>query len=48
MANPRDELDFLRDNLNNWCPYNNLLQHMPSVVQRDIGVWMARVPLIHF
>jgi hypothetical protein len=47
-ANPMDELDSLRDNLINWCPYNNLLQRMPYVVYYNIGVWMARVQLIHF
>jgi hypothetical protein len=32
----------------NWCPYNSIMTRLPSVVHRDMDIWMARVPLIHF
>jgi Plant mobile domain len=45
---PRDMFDSIVDNHVNWCPYNSVMTRLPSVVHRDIDIWMARVALIHF
>jgi hypothetical protein len=32
----------------NWCLYNSVMTRLPSVVHRDMDIWMDRIPLIHF
>jgi Plant mobile domain len=45
---PRDMFDSIMDTHINWCPYNFVMTRLPSVVCRDIDIWMAKVALIHF
>ena len=48
----REELQKLEDYMVNWEPYNALLNQvprkLPSRVIDERGVWLARVPLVHF
>jgi Plant mobile domain len=45
---PRDMFDSIMDTHVNWSPYYSVMTRLPSVVHRDLDIWMARVPLIHF
>jgi Plant mobile domain len=45
---PRDMFDNIMDTHVNWCPYNSDMTRLPSVVHRDMDIWMVRVTLIHF
>ena len=48
-AYPRDAIDQMRDDQGVvWTPYDEVLTRLPSVTQRDRGLWLARVPIIHF
>lgn len=45
---PRDVLNAMKEGEVEWTPYTTFLPLAPSCVLRDQGVWLARVPLVHF
>jgi hypothetical protein len=45
---PRYMFDSIVDSHINWCPYNGVMTRLPSVVHRDMDIWMARIVLVHF
>jgi hypothetical protein len=45
---PRDMFDIIMDIHINWCENTSVMIHLPSMVDRDMDILMARIALIHF